>query len=126
MRIYVIALTLLASSPALAELAALPLSLGYYVEAGQNCAEGNDANLAYLHASGVNNRYGMCSFDSLTQQDAGLWSFAATCQDGEEGAEFLNEGRITIKSTTSFHIYDGTQDLSYEFCPNDSLSPQFR
>lgn len=108
---------------AAAETAGLPLQEGYYTEAGETCAGGNDATLLYLHEGGFNNRYGMCSFDAVTPESAADYSYAVTCVDSEQGFETLNEGRIEIRDSAGFHIFDGVMDLEYSFCPPSDLPP---
>ena len=114
------------TSPSLSAEPKLPLTLGYYVETGESCAEANDATLAYLHEGGLNSRFGLCAFDTLTESAKGIWDYSATCGGGEEAGEVQTKGQISVKSETAFNLANGEQELDYSYCPNDQLSPQYR
>ena len=106
--------------------AQLPLTLGYYVESGESCGAANDATVAYLHEGGLNSRFGLCAFDSLTESAKGLWDYTATCGGGEEAGEITTKGQISVKSKSAFNLANGEQELDYSYCPNDQLPAQYR
>lgn len=111
--------------PVMAEVAGMPLTEGYYAEAGTLCGEGNEATLAYLHQGGINTSFGMCAFEAVTAQAEGGFSYAAVCAHPEQGVEALDEGIITPKGAEAFKIHNGTMTLDYVYCPSSELPPPY-
>lgn len=104
----------------------LPLPEGYYVANGVACGEASDADVALVHANGMNLPDALCEFEHLEQTDQTDYSFAGTCAHPEQRLDYLNEGTISLLSATSFRFYDGTIQGEFTYCAPESLPANLR